>query len=237
MNIQSKLDQIKSVRLAMENGEYTEEDLMGFLESFRPTFTAFGATSQSSTIREHLEDLIAYAGKCGVLSDYRVTRMTHTLDSIYASALEVTSLDDKALGVFRQFLTAHVDGTESSFDPISTCGIATVRRSVQILFDYFAFLNSEAFLERILRKVSLYGLTYCEMGDNSAYVKADELLQLLVFTGRLKETERHEVMMALASRANDFNQRLSRALAVDSGISNDGEPEKTAETERTGNFE
>lgn len=235
MSIQAKLDQIESVKLAIENGEYTETDLVAFIESFRPTFTALGAVSQSNTIRTELNKLIEHAGECGLVSEYRASRLTRDLDSIYASAVNVTSEDDKALAVFRQFLTAYTDGTLGSFDPISTSGISTVKRSVQILFDYFGFLNSEDFLSNLLRKVSLYGLTYCEMGDNSAYVKADELLQLLVQVGRLKETERHEVMMALASQARDFNQRLAKALAVDSGIAPEDEADDTSE--RTGNFE
>ena len=98
MSIQAKLDQIESVKLAIENGEYTETDLVAFIESFRPTFTALGAVSQSNTIRTELNKLIEYAGKYNLISKYHTSQLTQNLNSIYTSAINITSKNNKTIG-------------------------------------------------------------------------------------------------------------------------------------------
>ncbi len=223
----AKQTELAKLDTNLKAGTATLEDLISYIESLRIVFSAWGAQTKMMQLKTLTAREIDTAQSLGLITDYRASKMIQELDSMYFVCIQAPNEMNDALDLIKEFLCEKSAFTLNNFDPVKTKGVGVVFNSVKVVYDYFAWLNSPEFIQSILNKVAILGMAYCEIGSQASYSQADDLLKLLVLLGRIKEEDRHHIMMVLSDKASDFSQQLSETLSVD--LNPDGE--------RTNSFE
>ncbi len=223
----AKQTELAKLDTNLKEGKATLENLVEYIESLRRVFSAWGASTQMMQLKTITAREIDTVQSLGMITDYRASRMIQDLDSMYFECIQAPNETNDAIDLIKEFLSEKSSYTLNTFDPVKTKGVGVVYKSVQVVYDYFSWLNSPEFIKRILNKVAILGMAYCEVDSQTSYSQADDLLKLLVLLGRIQEEQRHQVMMALADKASDFSQQLSKAISI----------ELETDEERTNSFE